>query len=86
MDVARKGKVGGRNRQLHSLTSLSLGGTPVTISGSDLEGASAAKFGSMLTASFTINSESQITAITPAAALRPVIVSVRTPAGTANSS
>jgi IPT/TIG domain/PASTA domain len=62
------------------------GGTSVTIGGTDFEGASAVKFGSTAAASFTINSEGQISAVAPAAAAGPVNVSVTTIAGTATSS
>jgi hypothetical protein len=58
------------------------GGTSVTIAGSDFSGVSGVKFGP-ISASYVVNSESQITATAPAAALAgPVDVSVTTIAGT----
>jgi hypothetical protein len=62
------------------------GGTAVTISGTDFEGATAVRFGAAAASGFTINSEGQITATAPAAAAGPVNVSVTTPAGVATSS
>jgi len=62
------------------------GGTAVTISGTDFEGAGAVTFGGTPTSSFTVDSESQIAAVAPAAAAGPVAVSVTTVAGTATSS
>jgi hypothetical protein len=59
------------------------GGTAVTISGTDFEGAGAVSFGGTPTSSFTVDSESQIAAVAPAAAAGPVDVSVTTIAGTA---
>lgn len=59
------------------------GGTAVTISGTDLEGATALTFGSTA-ASITADSETQITAVAPAnASATTVPVSVTTVAGTA---
>jgi hypothetical protein len=60
------------------------GGTSVTLTGTDLEGATAVKFGSIPAASFTVDSEGQITAISPAGS-GSVPVSVTTVAGTATS-
>jgi hypothetical protein len=57
------------------------GGDTVTISGSHFTGASAVKFGSAAAASFTVNSESSITAVSPPGTLGAVDVSVITPAG-----
>jgi hypothetical protein len=42
------------------------GGTAVTITGTDLDGATAVSFGGIPAQSFTVNSEIQITAVTPA--------------------
>jgi IPT/TIG domain/PASTA domain len=59
------------------------GGTTVTITGTDLAGASSVKFGSELASSFTVVSESEITAVAPPGeAIGPVAVSVTTLAGT----
>jgi hypothetical protein len=62
------------------------GGTSVVISGADLEGASAVGFGGTAASSFTVDSESQVTAVTPADATAGVVpVSVTTIAGKATS-
>ncbi len=61
------------------------GGTSVKIEGTDLDGATSVKFGSTPAASFTIDSESQITAVSPSTSSGPVAVSVATVAGTATS-
>jgi len=63
---------------------VSTGGTAVTISGTDFEGAGAVKFGSAAASSFTVSSEGQIDAIAPAGA-GSVPVTVTTIAGTATS-
>lgn len=53
------------------------GGTSITISGQDLTSAKSVMFGASPTASFTVNSDSSITAVTPATGLPgPVAVSV----------
>jgi len=57
------------------------GGTVVTISGSDFTGASAVSFGAVPAAGFVVNSDSTVTATTPAGALGAVDISVTTPAG-----
>jgi hypothetical protein len=63
------------------------GGTTVTITGSDFSNVSSVAFGSLPAQSFTVNSESQITAVAPrVTAPSSVPVSVTTPAGTATSS
>lgn len=63
------------------------GGTSVTISGTDLENATGVTFGSAPAASFTVNSESQITAVAPAnASAASVSVTVTTIAGKAIAS
>jgi hypothetical protein len=62
------------------------GGTPVTITGTDLENATSVSFGSSPAASFTVDSESQITAVTPAReSAATVSVTVTTVAGKANA-
>lgn len=62
------------------------GGTSVTITGTDFEGASAVKFATTSAQSFTVDSESTITAIAPTAATATdVPLSVTTVAGTASS-
>jgi hypothetical protein len=60
------------------------GGTSVTVTGTDLEGATAVNFGSNPAALFTVDSESHITAISPAGS-GTVPVSVTTVAGTATA-
>jgi hypothetical protein len=57
------------------------GGTRVTITGHDLTGATAVSFGSRPAASFTINSDSKITAVAPPETPGAVDVGVSTPAG-----
>jgi len=62
------------------------GGTSVTISGTDLENATGVTFGSVPAASYTANSESQITAVAPAReSAASVSVTVTTIAGKANA-
>ena len=58
------------------------GGTSVTIDGSGFTGATGVKFGSAAAPSFTVNTDSQITATTPAGAAGQVDVTVSTPGGT----
>ncbi|MBI1916709.1 MAG: IPT/TIG domain-containing protein [Planctomycetes bacterium] len=75
-----------------SVTGLSIasgpaaGGTAVTITGSNLNGASAVSFGSVAASTYVINSPTSITAIAPAQAAATVSVSVTTAAGTSSSS
>jgi hypothetical protein len=61
------------------------GGTSVLIAGHDFTEASAVKFGPTAASGFTVDSEGQITAISPAASAGPVGISVTTIAGTASS-
>jgi hypothetical protein len=60
----------------------SAGGTAVTITGTGLTGATAVLFGGTAATSFTVDSDIQITATTPAHAAGPVDVAVTTPGGT----
>jgi hypothetical protein len=64
----------------------SSGGTQVTITGADFKEVSAVKFGSTNATSFKVNSETSITATSPAAPAGPVDVTVTTPAGTSTAS
>lgn len=57
------------------------GGTSVTIAGHDFTGASAVSFGGKPAQSFTVNSDTSITAVAPAAAAGTVDVTVTTVAG-----
>ena len=59
------------------------GGTPVTITGSNFTGATKVLFGAVAASSFTVNSATQITAVSPAAAGSGTVdVTVTTPGGT----
>lgn len=62
------------------------GGTQVTITGTDLEGATAVTFGGSPAKSFTVNSETQITATAPATSKpKKLAIAVTTVAGAASS-
>ncbi|HEY3815050.1 MAG TPA: IPT/TIG domain-containing protein [Caulobacteraceae bacterium] len=63
-------------------TGSSSGGTVVTVTGTGFTGATAVKFGTAAALSFTVNSDTQITATAPAAALGGVYIEVTTPLGT----
>jgi len=58
------------------------GGTSVTITGTTLSGASSVKFGSAAASSFTVNSDTSITATSPAGQVGAADVTVTTPGGT----
>lgn len=63
------------------------GGTSVMITGSGFTGATAVNFGATAASSFTVNSDTSITATAPAAtAVGPVDVTVTTPSGTSATS
>jgi IPT/TIG domain len=62
------------------------GGTSVTIIGTNFTGTTAVRFGSTNATSFAVNSESSITAISPAETAGTVNVTVITPAGTSATS
>ncbi|WP_040840876.1 IPT/TIG domain-containing protein, partial [Nocardia brevicatena] len=55
------------------------GGTSVVLTGTNFTGATAVSFGGTPATSFTVNSSTQITAVTPAHAAGPVSVTVTTP-------
>ncbi|MGK8524416.1 IPT/TIG domain-containing protein [Nocardia asteroides] len=60
------------------------GGNTVTLTGADLTGATAVRFGARSAVSFTVVSSSQISAVAPAGLTGPVAVTVITPGGTSN--
>jgi phosphodiesterase/alkaline phosphatase D-like protein len=62
------------------------GGTVVTLSGAGFTGATAVAFGGVQAASFTVNTDSSITAETPAEPAGTVSVTVTTPVGTSEAS
>ena len=62
------------------------GGTSVTITGTNFTGATAIQFGSTVASSFTVNSDTQITAVSPAGSVDTVDVTVTTAGGTSASS
>ena len=59
------------------------GGTTVSITGTNLTGATAVSFGGAAAASFAVVSDTQITAVTPSSVQGPADVKVETPYGTA---
>ncbi|MDQ1019065.1 IPT/TIG domain-containing protein [Streptomyces afghaniensis] len=61
------------------------GGATVTLTGTNLSGATAVRFGQVAATSFTVNSATQITAETPPNAAGAAAVTVTTPGGTSNS-
>jgi hypothetical protein len=61
--------------------SVGRGGSQVTITGHDFTGATAVSFGGVPASSFTVNSDTSITAVAPAAAPGTVDVAVTTPVG-----
>ncbi len=61
------------------------GGKTVTITGTNFGGATAVTFGSTPASSFTVSSETEIMAVTPAQSAGTEPVTVTTPAGTSNS-
>ncbi|NXY93062.1 IPT/TIG domain-containing protein [Streptomyces sp. BR123] len=61
------------------------GGTTVTLAGTGMTGSTAVRFGSTNATSFTVNSATQITAVSPPHAAGTVAVTVVHPTGTSNS-
>jgi alpha-tubulin suppressor-like RCC1 family protein len=64
---------------------MTAGGTSVSITGTNFTGATGVKFGSTSATSFTVNSESSITAVSPVG-MGTVDMTVTTPAGTSATS
>jgi hypothetical protein len=62
------------------------GGTQVTVTGSNLSGATAVDFGSVAAASYKVDSATQITAVSPAESAGTVDVTVTTAGGTSATS
>jgi hypothetical protein len=62
------------------------GGTTVTLTGANLNGATAVTFGSTTATSFTVDSPTQITATAPAGSAGSAHVTVTTPYGTSSTS
>ncbi|MDQ0935157.1 IPT/TIG domain-containing protein [Streptomyces turgidiscabies] len=60
------------------------GGTTVTLTGTNLTGATAVRFNGTAATSFTVDSATQITAVAPAHAAGAAAVTVTTPGGTSN--
>ncbi|MFF3689572.1 IPT/TIG domain-containing protein [Streptomyces sp. NPDC002187] len=60
------------------------GGTVVTLTGTSMSGATAVRFGGTTAPSFTVNSATQVTAVTPARPAGASSVTVTTPGGTSN--
>ena len=71
---------------LSPTTGPTTGGTPVTITGSNLAGATSVLFGSAPATSFTVNGNGTISAIAPAATSGTVDVTISTPGGTSATS
>jgi hypothetical protein len=62
------------------------GGTTVTITGTSFTGTTSVRFGAVAATSFTVNSATQITAVSPAEPATTVDVTVTTPSGTTATS
>lgn len=78
----------GESPKLYSLTPATgshLGGTSVVIAGTNFTGATSVVFGATAAASFTVDSDKQITAVTPAHTAGTVVVVAGSPKGDATS-
>ena len=62
------------------------GGTSVTVTGTGFTGATAVRFGGTPAASFTVNGDTSITALSPVASAGTVDITVTTPGGTSAAS
>ncbi len=71
---------------LSPATGTTTGGNTVVVLGSHFTGATAVSFGSLAASSFTVNSDTSITAVVPPAAAATVDVTVTTYAGTSSTS
>lgn len=71
--------------QVSPVTGPAAGGSPVTVTGTNLVGATAVKFGGVDATSFTVDGPMQITAVAPAGAAGAEDVAVTVPGGTAVS-
>jgi alpha-tubulin suppressor-like RCC1 family protein len=67
--------------KLSSKTGAGIGGTSVTLTGKELAGASDVMFGQSAATSFTVNSPTSITAVSPPGVVGTVDVTVTTPGG-----
>jgi hypothetical protein len=65
---------------------ITVGGTSVSITGTDFTGATSVKFGSVEASSFTVNSTTSITATSPAGSVGAVDITVTTAVGTSATS
>jgi hypothetical protein len=71
---------------VHKSSGPSTGGTEVSVKGTDLQGASVVKFGSVAATSFAVNSAgTAITAFSPAETAGPVDVTITDPGGTSST-
>jgi len=73
-------------KKLSPASGTAAGGTAVTITGTGFTGASAVMFGTTAAASFTVNSPTSITAVSPAQTAATVDVTVTAPSGTSATS
>src|ERR1019366_7993672 len=67
---------------LSPVSGTTAGGDTVILSGTGFPGATAVNFGALAAASYTVDSDTQITAVSPNQGAAPVAVTVTTAAGT----